>query len=126
MNAPHNRDPALETYMKVVRDDIHRALNSRPVCQTCDDMSSTERKALLLLRSRSDIVIKPVDNGSTIVVMSRQDYLDKVMSHLQNEKFYMKVDEKPCCVMLKKLRVLLQKRRTDKLLIRKPLNIFSH
>ena len=48
-----------------------------------------------LLRSRSDIVIKPVDKGSATVVMLRQDYLAKVMSHLQNNEFYCRLDEDP-------------------------------
>ena len=95
MDAPCNRDPALETYVKAVRDDIHRATNSVPVHQTHDNLTSTERKALLSLRSMFNIVIKPADKGSITVVMSRQDYLDKVMSHLQNEEYYLKLDEEP-------------------------------
>ena len=31
--------------------------------------------------------------GSTTVVMSIQDYPDKLMSHLQNEKYYLNLDE---------------------------------
>ena len=52
-----------------------------------DNLTSTERKALFSLRSRSNTVIKPGDKGSATVVMSRQDYLTKVMSHLQNKEF---------------------------------------
>ena len=92
---PCNKDPALETYVKAVRDDIHWALNSGSVHQTRHNLTSTERKALLLLRSRSNTVIKPADKGSATVVMSRQDYLDKVISHLQNEEYYFKLDEEP-------------------------------
>ena len=79
--------------MKAVRDDILRALDSGPVHQTRDNLTSTERMALLSLRSRSDIVIEPADKGFATVVMSTQDYLDKVMSHLQNEEHYFKLDE---------------------------------
>ena len=40
---------------------------------------------------RSDIVIKPADKGSATVVMSRDDYLTRVMDHLNNTQFYEKL-----------------------------------
>ena len=90
---PCNRDPALETYVKVVRDDIHQSLDQGPRKRPHDNLTSKERKALRSLRSRSDIVIKPADKGSATVVMSRQDYLMKVMQHLDNRDFYERLDE---------------------------------
>ena len=38
-------------------------------------------------------MIKPADKGSATVVMSRQDYLMKVMQHLDNRDFYERLDE---------------------------------
>ena len=120
MDVPCNRDPALQTYVKAVRDDIHRALNSGQVHvhQTPDNFTSTERKALLSLRSMSDIVIKPADKGSATVVMSTQDYLDKVMSHLWNEKYYLKLDEEPTSCYAKEITCRLRE-MTDRQVIDK-------
>ena len=115
---PCNRDPALETYVKAVRDGSHRALNSGPVHQTRDNLTNTERKALLLLRSRSDIVIKPVDKGSATLVMSKQDYLEKVMSHLQNEEYNLKLDKEPTSHYAKEITCLLRE-MTDRQVIDK-------
>ena len=78
---PCNKDPALEIYVKAVRDKIHRALNTGPVCQTLDNLSSTETfEGSSFVESRSNIVMKPADKCSATVVMSRWDYLDKVLS----------------------------------------------
>ena len=61
---PHcNRDPALETYIKAVREDIHHSLDRGPRNRSRDNLTSHERSALWSLRSRSDIVIKPADKG---------------------------------------------------------------
>ena len=92
---PCNRDPALETYIKAVKDDIHCALNRGPRDRPRDNLTSQKRKALLLLRTRTDITIKPADKGSATVVMSRRDYFVKAMSHLENENFYRRLDEGP-------------------------------
>ena len=92
---PCNRDPALETYIKASKDDIHRALDRSPRNRPHDNLTSQERKALLSLRNRTDIIIKPADKGSATVVMSRRDYVAKVMSHLENENFYRRLDEDP-------------------------------
>ena len=38
-------------------------------------------------------MIKPADKGSATVVMSRQDYLMKVMQHLDNRDFYERLED---------------------------------
>ena len=83
---PCNRDPALETYVKAVQDDIQKSLDQGSRCRPHDNLTSQERKALLLLKCRADIVIKPADKGSATVVMLRRDYLARVLGHLENNK----------------------------------------
>ena len=85
---PCNSDPALETYIKAVKDDIHRALDCSPRNRPSDNLTSREMKALLLLRTRTDITIKPAYKGSATVVMSRLDYFMTVVSHFENKNFY--------------------------------------
>ena len=77
--------------------EIHRQVNWGPPRRSTDNTSSSERKALSSLRKRSDIVIKPADKGVATVtcIMSRDDYLTRVMSHLDNTQFYEKLAEDP-------------------------------
>ena len=67
---PSNRDPAFDTYIKAVMDDIQRSLEKGLRYHPHDNLTRQERKALLLLRSRSDILITPADKDSAMVVMS--------------------------------------------------------
>ena len=60
-----------------------------------DNIGSNERRALSSLRKRTDIVIKRADKGSATVVMSKDDYLTRVMSHLNNMQFYEKLSDDP-------------------------------
>ena len=90
-----------------------------------DNLTSIERKDIVSLRSRYDILIQPANKGSATVVMSREEYLAKVISHLQNEKFYLKLDEEPMSHYAKEVTLLLTE-MTDKLLIRKLVNTFSY
>ena len=70
---PHNRDVALETYIKAVGKDIETTTHSISKRHFVDNLTLEERKALFSLRSREDIVIKRADKGSATVVMSRED-----------------------------------------------------
>ena len=92
---PTNREPALENYIVSVEREIHRQVDRGPPYRSTDNVTSLERKALSSLRKRSDIVIKPADKGSATVVMSRDDYLVRVMKHLNNTQFYEKLSEDP-------------------------------
>ena len=88
-------EPALETYIKSVEREIQHDLDWGPTHRSNDNIRSDERKALSSLRKRTDIVIKPADKGSATVVMSKDDYLTRVMDHLDNTQFYEKLSDDP-------------------------------
>ena len=90
-----NKEPALENYITSVESEIHRQVNQGPPRHSMDNITSSEWKALSSLRKRSDIVIKPADKGLATVIMSKDDYLARVMSHLNNTQFYEKLAEDP-------------------------------
>nr|XP_054771033.1 low affinity immunoglobulin epsilon Fc receptor-like [Lytechinus pictus] len=90
---PKNRVPSLETYIQAV---------SSQVCSTDtldtrahDNLPREERQALSSLKNRSDIIIKPADKGSAVVVMDRQQYIDEAMKHLNNRSHYALPDSDP-------------------------------
>ena len=66
---PPDREPSLETYIQTVKEQMISKLDQGPRQRSHNNISTQERKALLTLRSRTDIVIKPVDKGSATVVM---------------------------------------------------------
>ena len=76
-----------------------------------------------MLRSRTDITIKPADKGSATVVMSRQDFLAKVMNHLEKKNFNRKLDEDPMERYAEEVTSFLQN-MTDKQTINK--EIFNY
>ena len=47
-------------------------------------MSKGERKALKELPSDTSIVLLPADKGRSIVILNREDYLEKCMDHINN------------------------------------------
>ena len=52
-------------------------------------------KAVMSLRKRTDIIIKPVDKGSAMVIMSPDDYWNKVMNHHGNGQYYKQLSTDP-------------------------------
>ena len=47
-------------------------------------MSKGERKALKELPSDTSILLLPADKGRSIVILNREDYLEKCMDHINN------------------------------------------
>ena len=88
-------EPALETYIRSVREEIYHLLGRGPLHHSNDNTTNLERKALLSLRTKSDIIIKPTDKGAGTVVMSKDDYSKKVTDHLNNTLFYKKLGDDP-------------------------------
>ena len=78
-----NREAALETYTSAVDRDITKDLP--PTASHYDNLTKEERWAVGSLMTRTNIVIKKADKGSSArVIMSREDYIPKVRGHLNN------------------------------------------
>ena len=93
---PKGKDAALETYIRKVRTDVEHQLN-RQAKIPHDNFSSAERTALKNLRQQNDIkcIIKPADKGSTVVVLSRQDYIHEANRPLNNTTYYQQLTAEP-------------------------------
>ena len=54
-----------------------------------------KRSALHILQKREDIVIKPADKGSAVVVMDREHYVSEAERQLNDSTFYKALDHSP-------------------------------
>ena len=80
---------------------------------TEDNLTPGERNALAELRNNPDIIIKPADKGSSIVVMNTEYYRDKLVlgDHLLTDS-YEKVDTNCDEIVMQQLSSLLTKHST--------------
>ena len=62
--------------------------------QKCNNLNYLERNAIRSLRNDENIIIAKADKGNTTVVLNKEDYDQKVKSHLNNENIYRKRDPK--------------------------------
>lgn len=60
-----------------------------------NNLSKEEMNSLNQLKERDDIIIKPADKGSAVVVMDKSDYIREAERQLTDEKFYKKLDSDP-------------------------------
>ena len=78
--------------------------------ETDDNLSAAERNALADLKNNSDIVIKPADKGSSIIIMNAKYYRDKLVlgDHLLTQS-YEKVTEDRDDTVMEQLKGLVEK-----------------
>lgn len=76
-------------------------------------LNSTHQEAIKYLRNNKDIIICPPDKGNAVIMMNRNDYVDKVQQILSNPSKFQKDDfqidltskiEKQVCNHISKLR----------------------
>jgi hypothetical protein len=60
-----------------------------------DNLTQAERSALRDIQERDDIIIKPAEKGSAVVVMDKTTYLQKAERQLSDCRFYEKLDSDP-------------------------------
>ena len=92
---PKGRDEALEVYMSQVRTDVEQSLAARRKHKAKDNLTAGERSALKALMAREDVVIKPADKGSGVVVLGKADYLLEAERQLGNGSHYRLLDGDP-------------------------------
>ena len=71
--------------------------NNRPAWQPNkrNNLTPSERMALKELKNNENIIIKPADKGSAVVIMDRMDYLKEGYQQLSNPRFYTKLASCP-------------------------------
>ena len=62
-----------------------------PMAPGNQNLTLEEKQALAELKSNHDIVIKPADKGSAVVIQDRQSYIDEGLRQLNNPDFYIEV-----------------------------------
>ena len=67
----------------------------KPPIPKHDNLKPSERSALHSLQKRKDIVIKPADKGSAVVVMDREHYISEAERQLNDSTFYKALDHDP-------------------------------
>ena len=85
--------PNLEAMIVCNEQQFDHRPNFRPSHRT--NLSPNETLALKELCNNRDIVIKPADKGSAVVIMQRKDYLKEGYRQLADINFYRKLDHDP-------------------------------
>jgi hypothetical protein len=86
------REKYLAEQMQTVLDKAYKAYSEHVLngydCNLPDNMTADERKALERLIKDDSIIIKPADKNLGPTILDREDYNKKVMSQLNDEKVY--------------------------------------
>ena len=85
---PPSKSLTLEAFIQAVEKDVTN-LDTK---SSHDNLTANERKALQNLKNNGDIVIKPADKGSAVVVMDTQDYIAEAGRQPSNANFYIQTD----------------------------------
>ena len=89
---PPNQGRDLEAFVNRVESAVRSHIPPKP---KHDNLSRSDRSALYNLQKREDIVIKPADKGSAVVVMDRDHYVSEAERQLNDSAFYRPLDHDP-------------------------------
>ena len=84
-----NQDRFLDVYIAKV---IHEIKTAQPQ-KYKNNLTKQERKALMELKKRKDIIIKEADKGSAVVVMDKDRYINESKRQLGDENVYKQLNE---------------------------------
>ena len=89
---PPKQGRDLEAFVNRVESAVRSHIPSKP---KHDNLSKSDRSALYNLQKREDIVIKPADKESAVVVMDRDHYVSEAERQLNDSTFYKPLDHDP-------------------------------
>ena len=73
-------------------NELNSEIDSLPFPKEVKNLSKFEYHALDSLQKNKNIIIKPADKGSAIVIMDKIDYVNEGYRQLQNPKHYRKIN----------------------------------
>ena len=101
---PSGRDLNLDLYIELIKEDIFKGISN----QTKNNLTCGEKEALKSLMNDEDIVIRPADKGSGIVVMDRKDYISKVTTDLNENDSYKKLPKDTTTTVTNKVKKIVK------------------
>ena len=84
-------DKLLPSEIVAELEDLNLKLGNIRVSSERPNMTPSEYEALKNLSNLNEIVFKKSDKGSSICIMSRQNYIDEALSQLNKDKYYQKI-----------------------------------
>lgn len=101
----HQLDPEL---LKLIEQD-KLLMTAYTLEKEQPNLTHAERKALKELKSNQNIVIKPADKGSNIVLMDQEDYIQEAQRQLADTNYYKPLQEPLYGDTTVKIRQILQR-----------------
>ena len=98
---PKSSFPGVELFLNNVKKDILEPKNLR---KARDNLTREERSALGKLKS-SDNVFRIQDKGSRFVIISQNEYQDKMLGQLNNDLHYNKLNQDPTIEHFEKVKI---------------------
>ena len=89
----------LELYIEKVSKDLLQHKNNRKSVLP-DNLPEESRKALNEMKKWKKQVIRPSDKGSTFFIMDRDDYIQRVETHLQDPSTFIMIQNKKDAIAL--------------------------
>ena len=83
---PDNKN--LQKYFTKTEQDIFNFVKTTEIPDTTPNLNINERNTLTATIKNNKIEIKKADKGGAIVIMDKEDYINKVEKHLKDEKSY--------------------------------------
>ena len=81
--------PCLEAMATANEIKLQSLIPRSPLVQ---NLTKAEKQCLAELKTRNDIIIKPADKGSSIVIQNIDDYVKEGLRQLNDTNFYQKLD----------------------------------
>ena len=81
--------------IKLFHSGVQNSLTSGNRQTAQDNLTPAERQALTSLSERKDIIIKPADKGSAVVIMTKKDYDGKALRQLSKMTRYERLSKDP-------------------------------
>lgn len=92
---PINRSPSIETYCRLVTQDVSSLLKNKQHCNPYSNLTTDEITALKDLQADTSIRIKPADKGRATVVLNKSDYVEGCLRQLSDDTFYKRLSSDP-------------------------------
>ena len=97
------RDKWLDLYIQSVKDDIINGLRR----DFKMNVSKAEEKAMRDLLNNDNIVIRPADKGSGIVILDADQYKEELFNEMDDNKTYQKINKDPTQTIRNKVKKLV-------------------